>query len=271
MPWLAAGLALALATMALARKIWRSWVPWGIAVLLVFGTMLPVLGFLRYTDFDYCDRYNHLVSMVLWGSLAVLFSRRLLFSRWRRPTLVILSALAVVSGLRTLFYHQTAWQSDEALAIYCLTRPGAPNLKALERGLAAGCSHANPDLLFATAQAYLSAPELRMVDGEEVPAALRELIADSLIAHAHFLSGDRQAARPLLAQVEASLETAAAHSFSMRYLAEFLYRDLAALAADRQDKAAALHYLELEAKYLPAAPDHPATRQNRELRTLLMQ
>ncbi|MBO4618725.1 MAG: hypothetical protein J5654_01305 [Victivallales bacterium] len=269
LPWLFGGLVLAVAILLLAYKVHRHWAPGIIAILLVGGTMLPVLGLLRYTDFDYCDRYNHIVSMVLWGSLTVLFGKTLLEGRSRRLGMALLTVLALAEGMTTLFYHQTVWQSDDALAIYCLTRPGEPNLKALELGLTTGCSHASPNLLLATAKAYQDYPELQMVDGKEVPADLRNLISWSLVAHANFLMDNRKDASPLLALVEEYLEPAAQQSFSMHYLAEFLYRDLAAIAADRRDKDAALHYLEMEAKYLPPNPDHPATKQNRFLRERL--
>ena len=268
LPWLVAGFLLAVAILLFSRKVTRRWSPGVVAVLMTGFTMVPVLGFMRYTDFAYCDRYNHIVSMVLWGSMAALFAPALLRCH-RRLALGLATIFAAVAGFRTLLYHQTTWQSDEALAIYCLTRAGEPNLKALELGLTAGCAHANPDLLLATAQAYQNNPGLRMVDGNMVSAELRNLICHSLIAHANFLMGNRRDARPILELVEQSLEAAAAQSFSMHYLAEFLYRDLAALAADRLDKPATLYYLEMEGKYLPDDPNHPATRQNRKLRAVL--
>ena len=270
LPWLIAGLLLAAAILLLAKHIHHRWSPGVIAILLIGGTMLPVLGFLRYTDFDYCDRYNHIVSMVLWGSMAVLFAPALLHRRWRRATIGLLATLAVVSGFRTLFYHQTTWQSDETLAIYCLSRPGTLNIKALELGLASGFSHANPDLLSATAEVCSKHP-LRMHDGEFVPADTRLAIATALLAHANFLRGDRPLAADQFFRLEPNLEELAKDSFSMHYAAEFLYRDMAAIAADRHDKAAALHYLEMEAKYLSPNPDHPATKQNRLLREMLSQ
>ena len=267
-PWMVAGMVLAVAILLLAYKVHRRWTSGIIAVLLIGGTMLPVLGLLRYTDFDYCDRYNHIVSMVLWGSLAVLFGKTLLEGRCRRLTLILLTAMALVEGMTTLFYHQTVWQSDETLAIRCQKCPGVLNIKALELGLATGFSHANPDLLSATAEAYVKHP-LKMHNGEFVPTDTRLAIAIATLAHANFLRGDRDLAAKQLAQLEPNLEELAKDSFSMHYAAEFLYRDLAALAADRRDKAAALHYLEMEAKYLPSNPDHPTTRQNRILREKL--
>ena len=268
LPWLIAGLLLAAAFVLLAKFVHRRWTPGVIAILLVGGTMLPVLGLLRYTDFDYCDRYNHIVSMVLWGSLAVLFGKTLQGSRFRRLALALLTTLALVEGMTTLFYHQTVWQSDETLAIHCLSRPGEPNLKVLELGLATGFAHANPELLAMTAEAYLDHP-LKMHNGEFVSDNTRMAITMAMLAHANFLRGDRAMAARQLAQLEPNLEELAKDSFSMHYAAEFLYRDLTALAADRRDKAAALHYLEMEAKYLPPNPDHPATRQNHFLREKL--
>lgn len=271
LPWLAGGLLVAIVILLLSNKINSTWTPGVCALLMVGGTMVPVLGFLRYTDFDYCDRYNHIVAMVLWAALAALFVKPLLESRFRRIALITLALLALVEAGRTLFYHQTVWQSDETLAIYCLTRPGEPNLKALELGLAAGFAHANPALLQAVAESYLLHPQLKMTDGKPVPAHLRNALNDALLAHANFLQGDRATAEHYLVRLEPALERLANDSFSIHYAAEFLYRDLAALAADRRDQAAALHYLEMEAKYLSANPNHPATRQNRMLREQLAQ
>ncbi|MBR4125930.1 MAG: hypothetical protein IKR13_06980 [Victivallales bacterium] len=272
LPWLIAGVALALVILFLAKYVHRRWEPGVIAVLMVSGTMIPVLGILHYTDFAYCDRYNHIVSMVLWCSLAVLFGNTLLESKFRRLVLAFLGLAAVVETGTTIFYHQTIWQSDETLAIYCLSRPGEPNIKALELGTATGFAHANPNLLQATAEAYLKYPKLKMTDGTPVPPDIYTALVHAHLAHANFLQGDRTTTELYLIPLQPdTLEELAKNSPTLNYASEFLYRDLAAIAADRRDKAAALHYLEMEAKHLSSNPDHPATKQNRLLREKLSQ
>ena len=272
LPWLVAGVALALVILFLARFVHHRWAPGVIAVLLVGGTMFPVLGLLRYTDFAYCDRYNHIIAMVLWGSLAVLFGKTLLEGRFRRLVVILLTVLALSEGMATIFYHQTVWQNDETLAIYCLTRPGEPNIKTLELGLTTGFAHANPDLLQTTAEAYLKYPHLTTIDGHPVPQDIREALVHALLAHANFLQGDRPSAEQTLKTLPPDrLEELCNYSPSLLYAAEFLYRDLAAIAADRRDKPAALYYLEMEATHLPPNLNHPATRQNLFLREQLSQ
>lgn len=94
------------------------------AALILGGTLLPVLGLWHYTSFEYCDRYNYLVSAAAIAAVLPLFPQR--------PAALATGALLVaVMGLFTC-RALPQWQSDTTVWQACLFRSGRLNPKAIE-------------------------------------------------------------------------------------------------------------------------------------------
>ena len=92
--------------------------------LILGGTMLPVLGMWVYTNFDYCDRYNYLVSAVAVVEAALLLPEK----RATRVGACVLAALMMAATQLSLgVWHdtQTFWRT-------LIVRPGRVNPKVFE-------------------------------------------------------------------------------------------------------------------------------------------
>ncbi|MBP5299893.1 MAG: hypothetical protein J6Y80_00680 [Victivallales bacterium] len=79
-------------------------------VLILGGTMLPVLGMWVYTNFDYCDRYNYLVSAVAVAGLALVVPENRL-TRACACTLIVLMLIATQCSLGVWRSTQEFWRS----------------------------------------------------------------------------------------------------------------------------------------------------------------
>jgi hypothetical protein len=79
-------------------------------ILILGGTMLPVLGMWVYTNFDYCDRYNYLVSAVAVIGLALVIPENRA-TRLGACLLVALMALATQLNLGVWHDTQTFWRT----------------------------------------------------------------------------------------------------------------------------------------------------------------
>lgn len=95
-----------------------------IALLLLGGSSLPVIGLWQYTHFHYCDRYNYLVSAVTLLILAPLVPPRRI-SWWCLGTL---AALMFISAQLTT----SVWASSRNIWITPAKRPGRLNVKVIE-------------------------------------------------------------------------------------------------------------------------------------------
>ncbi|MBQ4480526.1 MAG: hypothetical protein II943_07800, partial [Victivallales bacterium] len=79
-------------------------------VLILGGTMLPVLGMWVYTNFDYCDRYNYLVSAVAVIGLALVVPENRA-TQLGACALVGLMMLATQLNLGVWHDTQTFWRT----------------------------------------------------------------------------------------------------------------------------------------------------------------
>lgn len=78
--------------------------------LILGGTMLPVLGMWVYTNFDYCDRYNYLVSAVAVVALALVIAETRV-TRACACVLIALMMLATQLNLGVWHDSQTFWRT----------------------------------------------------------------------------------------------------------------------------------------------------------------
>ncbi|MBR6470521.1 MAG: glycosyltransferase family 39 protein [Victivallales bacterium] len=92
--------------------------------LILGGTMLPVLGMWVYTNFDYCDRYNYLVSAVAVVGLALIIPENR-HTRLGAVLLIALMMLATQLNLDVWHDTQTFWRT-------LIARDGRVNPKVFE-------------------------------------------------------------------------------------------------------------------------------------------
>ena len=122
------GLALAGTAVALGRKYRRDLVDFDILPLLGAGflPLLPVLGFVPFSNADFADRYSYLPSVFFLAALFFCFDRfRLGRFRWYRPAVLIAAGLLAVHTLSIL----PTWRDDRAMLERCCSVPG-PNFRA---------------------------------------------------------------------------------------------------------------------------------------------
>ena len=92
--------------------------------LILGGTMLPVLGMWVYTNFDYCDRYNYLVSAVAVLGVALVIPENRV-TRLGACALIGLMMLATQLNLGVWHDTQTFWRT-------LIVRDGRVNPKVFE-------------------------------------------------------------------------------------------------------------------------------------------
>ncbi len=135
LPVIAGGIVLLCTFLILALLLKFSWKWILCALLIIGGTAVPVLGLWRYTDFDFCDRYNYLVSasvLAVFGIMAERFCRM----RPQRYGAVLLFFLAgsVIFSAMTLSYLP-AWRNMGTLCRHVLGKQGRLNAKVMENSL----------------------------------------------------------------------------------------------------------------------------------------
>ena len=200
LPYLLGGAALAAAFVLAARRLGWQWRAIAAVLLIAAGTAAPVLGLLRYTDYTFCDRYNYFVSAAVWGAAALLAESAL-----RRGFSPRLTAAA---GLAFLFFYWFLgwsylpyWKDDASLFGYALTRPGVPNLKALEFLLATASGEDEAARYEQLAEAVAKNRETYIRQTEE--RAVRHFEA-FLAGHLAFLRGDYAACQAHYREIAAA-------------------------------------------------------------------
>lgn len=200
-----------LAILALAFYAWkvRGIAPLTIlaACLLLGGTILPVVGLWHYTAFEYCDRYNYLVSAVAVAILALLIPRN-------RIGAGVLAAIAVLMMAAT-WLGMPEWRTDESLARACLERPGRLNPKAVE--VAASDAFHREDAAFLSWIARRIAMDESLLGGAERKGENTVLL---LQCYAAFLDDRDREAKALLSPLLAAEE----RSGKIRFLRGANYR-----------------------------------------------
>lgn len=102
------------------------------ACLITLCAMIPVMGLQSVSFFDYCDRYNLLVSAAVWAALGLLLERVALgMRRVRGGMYTILVCCCVFYALRTI---QTipVWASEYRIARHSFQKSNRPNFKIME-------------------------------------------------------------------------------------------------------------------------------------------
>ncbi len=120
-----------LGTLTLAGTIWYALrirhLPWTQVLggfLLLGGTMLPVIGLWLYTNFDYCDRYNYLVSAVALLALAKLMPEC-------RTTRIVAALLALLMAVATQV-NLSVWKDTQTFWRTLIARHERVNPKVFE-------------------------------------------------------------------------------------------------------------------------------------------
>lgn len=88
-------------------------IPWTkvlAGILIIGGTMFPVLGMWVYTNFDYCDRYNYLVSAVMAVGLAFVIPENHV-TQFSACFIIALMMLATQLNLYVWHDTQTFWRT----------------------------------------------------------------------------------------------------------------------------------------------------------------
>ncbi len=271
--WLAGCVALAALALVLSRRL-RGGVRAGLCLVLTAGgVMVPVLGMLNYTMFHYCDRYNYLVSMVMWVAVALLARVWLRGRRMFRVGKLVVVLLAGIEIAATAVYLPV-WQNEYALAVFCVGQAGVPNAKSLELAMSVALTHdghsewkpSPSELLHATARRYETSHEILMQDGSPMSATDRGICIMICHGHAAYLQGQYAIAQSLLEPLGRRLETEPRVIFPLQFAGRYVCRDLAAMALMRGDLASARRWLRLESNYLNPAFDQERIRLNEELR-----
>ena len=215
------------------------------ALMVVLGSMLPVLGLLHYTNFRYCDRYNYLVSAAVVAMLALLVERllRRFPQKTIRKALTAALALAAVAYACCTYLYVPYWENDVRLSYYVLQQPGTPNLKAYELGIMAGFRLEATDFL-----EYLKRElPYRPPASDNNPQALVNNLLLFMEEHQLFLDGRYEEAERRFNQIAASSRTASEPGKGNWIalsppLIQWLYEDQAEIARRQGDEKKAAFY-----------------------------
>ena len=229
---------------------WRLKCPWrGIlaGLALIGGTMLPVLGLLRYTNFRYCDRYNYLVSAAVIGILCLLLE--LSFRRWMIPrlhhVLLVLLAVGVVGYASAAYLYVPYWANCVKLSYYGLQQPGRPNLQAYVMGIMAGFRMDAYEYLDYLRRELPQRPPLTHYDAETSVQTML-LFMD---AHQHFQKGDYQTAEECYQRLIKTMAQGNVGNGQVKValpppLIAWIHEDLASIAEQQGDEVKAIFYRE---------------------------
>lgn len=231
-----AGVLIAGLLLFLAR--WRK-IPWRTIIcsaLIIGGTIVPVLGLLRYTDYTHCDRYNYCVSAVVWAAILPLLARL----PWRHPW-ILPGGLALLAGIffvRTWCYLPY-WETPDAFTAYIFQQPGVPNRKAYQQGITSTLRSHNPALLAIIRERLRTAPPPEGIYSDPPEEAL----ADLLDAHLAFANGNDTSAYEAYARIDRKSIELNNNYFITSILKQIKLQDQWQLAKNRGDHEAAAYYL----------------------------
>ncbi|MBP5181999.1 MAG: glycosyltransferase family 39 protein [Lentisphaeria bacterium] len=224
------------------RKTGLGWKKLSGWFLIIGGLMVPVLGMLNYTNFDYCDRYNYLVSIAVTGLLALLCERTLR----RQPELarVVKTALLLFCGI---FFVQSrlylpCWENSQKLFALALEDKTPSNVKLYSVGAhSAIVSGDTPMLAEIAKRAFRDWKYYSPLQGK---ALYR--FANYLALHLCVLENDFHAALPFYREVE-KFRSGKTTDFEARYenaYLGYLFRNMALTAAYHGMRERALFYLD---------------------------
>lgn len=222
---------------------WQTLAGW---FLITGGLMVPVLGMLNYTNFDYCDRYNYLVSAAVCGFLVFLCENSLQYIPPRFYDFMRL-ALMLFCGLFFLlsYFYLPDWESTEKLFARALDDKVPSNVKLYSVGAHSAITAGNIPMLSAIAsRAFRDYKYYSPLQGKAL-----HTYAFYFALHCHVLENNYKEALPYFLKLE-EVHKEKRSDFELRFEKNYLpyfYRNMAMTAAYFNMNEKTLLYLE---KYL---------------------
>ncbi len=173
------------------------------ALMILGGSLLPVLGLWQYTNFNYCDRYNYLVSAVTLLLLAPLCPSC--------PRTWFAGGLVAAAMLLAGQLDMKTWSSSRNVWLSCMSRPGRINAKVFEMGATDSMMREDyADL------GYVITKLEEQCEALNQPNRQVEHTIMVLRAHLHFSQGEYQRGAPYLRQLASEEFTSGAEIKFMR-------------------------------------------------------
>ena len=218
---------------------WKKLLGW---FLIIGGLMVPVLGMLNYTNFDYCDRYNYLVSIAVTGLFVLLCERTL--RRQPKLTRVAGTALLLFCGIFFMqsYLYLPCWENSDRLFALALEDKRPSNVKLYSVGAHSAIVTGNTAMLGEIAQRAFR-------DWKYYPPLQGKALyrfANYLALHCCVLENDYGAALPFYKETE-RLRSGETTDFEARYenaYLGYLFRNMALTAAYHGMREKALFYLD---------------------------
>jgi tetratricopeptide (TPR) repeat protein len=175
------------------------------AMALSWGTLfLPISGVWEIGSTDYCDRYNYLISIVMWIFIALVVE---CFRRQKNFSLTKAAGVAAMILLMGYWYmnwtYQPVWSSCDSLFVKSV-QWSCPNPKAVENLGWTAVNKDNPDLAELAASKFLdlaAASDSLDLPQEFIHREIWQCSGMFLGAYALFLRGDIKRAFPVFVQL----------------------------------------------------------------------
>lgn len=143
----AGGILLFITLVLVARRFGVRWMRILGACLIVLCCMIPVLGIQSISFFDYCDRYNLLVSAAVWIAVGLLLERVVVgMRRVRGGMYTILVSCCVFFAARTI-QAIPIWRNEYGVARHSFQQSKRPNFKIMELALQEALFRGDDELL----------------------------------------------------------------------------------------------------------------------------
>ena len=217
---------------------WKKILGW---FLITGGLMVPVLGMLNYTNFDYCDRYNYLVSIAVCGFLVLLCERT---ARLRPETYDVMRiVLLLLCGICFVmsFLYLPDWKGTDKLFARALDDTEPSNVKLYSVGAHSAIVTGNTGMLGEIIKRTFR--DHKKYPGEQGKALYR--FANYFALHCAVLENDYDSALPYYRRIRDFRKKEVSRfvkDFEALYLG-YLFRNMALTAAACGMREESLHYL----------------------------
>ena len=211
--------------------------------LIIGGLMVPVLGMLNYTNFDYCDRYNYLVSIAVCGFLVLLCERTLRL--FPKSSGIIHGGLLLFCGVFFIqsFLYLPYWENSGRLFARALKDKELSNLKLYTVGAHSAIVTGDTALLEAVTSKLIR-------DWNKYPEKNAQTLLPFtayLPLHCCVLNNDYRSALPFYKLSVQFIKKSERETFRMKTEGGYriyLYRNMALTAAYHGMRKEALEYLD---------------------------
>ncbi|MBO5760172.1 MAG: hypothetical protein J6S53_01365 [Lentisphaeria bacterium] len=218
---------------------WKKIAGW---FLIIGGLMVPVLGMLNYTNFDYCDRYNYLVSMAVCGFFMLLCERslriKLQMNDMMRVGLLLICGIFFIQSYCYLPY----WKNTAELFSIALNDPVPSNVKLYSTGAHSAVVSGDTRMLGEISKRAFR--DWEKYQGEQGKAIYR--FANFLALHCLVMENDYTSALPYYREIKKLLNRKLPLfilKFEHPYYI-YLYRNMALTAAANAMREDALFFLD---------------------------